>query len=126
MWMHIVPIDQQHKFFSETLQDWLTSSLCCHMRLLGRGIIWSCLFGLIAWRIWKKRNLFIFQGKWVHLFTDGAVDRGSGSASASGVLRDQNGNWILGVMIKTDNPEVVKALQDNMMVDSGITVLRRV
>ncbi|MBA0754307.1 hypothetical protein Gogos_021568 [Gossypium gossypioides] len=25
------------------------------------GLMWSCLFGLVAWRIWKNRNLFIFQ-----------------------------------------------------------------
>ncbi|MBA0765641.1 hypothetical protein Gotri_014801, partial [Gossypium trilobum] len=25
------------------------------------GLVWSCLFGLVAWRIWKNRNLFIFQ-----------------------------------------------------------------
>ncbi|MBA0726178.1 hypothetical protein Golax_002025 [Gossypium laxum] len=25
------------------------------------GLIWSCLFGLVAWRIWKNRNLFVFQ-----------------------------------------------------------------
>ncbi|XP_052477154.1 uncharacterized protein LOC105797534 [Gossypium raimondii] len=24
-------------------------------------LTWSCLFGLISWRIWKNRNLFIFQ-----------------------------------------------------------------
>ncbi|MBA0876537.1 hypothetical protein Goshw_000743 [Gossypium schwendimanii] len=23
--------------------------------------MWSCLFGLVSWRIWKNRNLFIFQ-----------------------------------------------------------------
>ncbi|XP_012487975.1 uncharacterized protein LOC105801186 [Gossypium raimondii] len=25
------------------------------------GLMWSCLFGLVAWRLWKNRNLFIFQ-----------------------------------------------------------------
>ncbi|KAA3489715.1 Non-LTR retroelement reverse transcriptase [Gossypium australe] len=24
---------------------------------------WACLFGLLAWRLWKNRNLFIFQEK---------------------------------------------------------------
>ncbi|KAK5812075.1 hypothetical protein PVK06_027474 [Gossypium arboreum] len=28
---------------------------------LDSGLSWPCLFGLIAWRIWKNRNLFIFQ-----------------------------------------------------------------
>ncbi|KAA3484791.1 Retrovirus-related Pol polyprotein LINE-1 [Gossypium australe] len=30
-------------------------------RLRDSGTTWSCLFGLIAWHIWKNRNLFIFQ-----------------------------------------------------------------
>ncbi|MBA0628426.1 hypothetical protein Godav_023151 [Gossypium davidsonii] len=51
----------------------------------------------------RKRNIFFSKGvddklseNWVHLFTDGAVDRGFGAASAGGVLRDQNKDWILG------------------------------
>lgn len=29
---------------------------------LASGVSWACLFGILAWRIWKNRNLFIFQG----------------------------------------------------------------
>ncbi|KAK5795421.1 hypothetical protein PVK06_036687 [Gossypium arboreum] len=102
-----------------------------------KGITWSCLFGLITWRIWKNRNLFIFQNinwtaydvlksslswaqhfepfllrtkarssssgfhhhfsqDWVHLFIDGAMARASENASAGGVVRDRDVNWILG------------------------------
>ncbi|KAG8502154.1 hypothetical protein CXB51_002169 [Gossypium anomalum] len=98
-----------------------------------------------------------FSHDWMHLFIDGAVVRASGNASASGVVRDRDGNWILGfthylgrcshleaelwgildgvlillnkgykrVKIQTDNLEVVKALnmEDNM--DSGITLIKR-
>lgn len=32
---------------------------------------------------------------WVHLFSDGAVERVTRNAFASGVLCDQAGNWIL-------------------------------
>ncbi|XP_052886977.1 uncharacterized protein LOC128295438 [Gossypium arboreum] len=108
-----------------TLKDW------------DMGTTWSCLFGLISWRIWKNRNLFIFQNiKWtdhdvlkssiswahhfepfsrgnkdrpnssvilhhfsqdlVYLFTDRAVARASGNASAGGMVRDRDGSWILG------------------------------
>ncbi|KAA3489594.1 reverse transcriptase [Gossypium australe] len=104
---------------------------------LEKGITWSCLFGIIAWRIWKSRDLFIFQSidwsslklvkfsltwaqhfetlitgsklfpdlargyqhcsnDWVYFYYDGAVARLSGNASAGGVVRDRNGNWILG------------------------------
>ncbi|XP_016684024.1 uncharacterized protein [Gossypium hirsutum] len=33
----------------------------CGGLLQDYGLMWSCLFGLIAWRLWKNRNLFIFQ-----------------------------------------------------------------
>ncbi|MBA0729038.1 hypothetical protein Golax_022983 [Gossypium laxum] len=36
------------------LQNQLTSST--------GGIDWSYLFGIITWRIWKSRNMFVFQG----------------------------------------------------------------
>lgn len=60
VWMHMVPIDQQHRFFSGTFQVRLSSNLCYHMRLQEHHIIWSCLFGLITWHIWKNMNIFIF------------------------------------------------------------------
>ncbi|KAK5825961.1 hypothetical protein PVK06_020855 [Gossypium arboreum] len=37
------------------------SNLCCHNKLQDKGSTWSCLFGIVAWRLWKNRNLFIFQ-----------------------------------------------------------------
>ncbi|MBA0599326.1 hypothetical protein Gorai_005550, partial [Gossypium raimondii] len=58
----------------------------------------------------------------------------TGDASTGGLLRDQYGDWILGfnhylrrcTTFETDNLEVVRALQDNPMVDSRIIVLRRI
>ncbi|KAA3474835.1 GTP cyclohydrolase 1-like [Gossypium australe] len=136
-WILVVPLEKHSRFFSEPLQSWLTSNLCCHLKLQDKETTWSCLFGIIAWRIWKNRNLSIFQNidwtpieliksslswaqsfetlntdskatvtysrnlqhcsdNWVHLSSDRAVVRISGNASARGVVRDQNGNWILG------------------------------
>lgn len=101
----------------------MTFNLLKHGKTQDMGITWSSLFGLIAWRIWKNRNLFVFQniswtafeiikvslswgqqldsyirdskvtalsliiqthsgGRWVHLFTDGAVANISGKAFA--------------------------------------------
>lgn len=37
-----------------------------------------------------------FKGTWVHLFSNGVVERAIGNASVGGVIRDQAGNWILG------------------------------
>ncbi|MBA0751503.1 hypothetical protein Gogos_000422 [Gossypium gossypioides] len=35
-------------------------------------------------------------GEWTYLNTDGVVRVDSGAAAAGGVLRDKNGEWILG------------------------------
>ncbi|KAK5776838.1 hypothetical protein PVK06_044803 [Gossypium arboreum] len=137
VWMLVVPSEKSTRFFSDPIQIWFFTNLCCHDKLQDKGITWSCLFGIIAWRLWKNRNLFIFQDiiwtvyetiktslSWaqhfeslfgvvrftaisfetsyrladnlVHLFTDEAVARDSGSASVGGVVRDRSGNWILG------------------------------
>ncbi|KAA3484878.1 putative LRR receptor-like serine/threonine-protein kinase [Gossypium australe] len=93
----------------------------------------------------------------VLLSTDGAVARDSGHAASRGVVRDREGNWIMGfgrylgvcspfevkawsildgillllnkgfrrVIIQTDSLEVVQALNDLGIKESGVTVLRR-
>ncbi|XP_052874560.1 putative ribonuclease H protein At1g65750 [Gossypium arboreum] len=32
-------------------------------KLIHEGASWACFFGLLIWRIWKNKNLYIFQGK---------------------------------------------------------------
>ncbi|KAA3488057.1 RNA-directed DNA polymerase (Reverse transcriptase) [Gossypium australe] len=136
-----------------------------------KGITWSCLFGILAWRLWKNRNLLIFQNidwtsleliksslswaqnfeafntspklnvtppehlqhrseNWIFLFSDGVVARDSGNGAAGGVVRDRNGNWVLGgykkIKNRTDNLEVVRILSTEDMADSGSTLIRRV
>ncbi|KAA3453503.1 reverse transcriptase [Gossypium australe] len=136
-WMLVVPPEKQSRFFFDPLQTWLTTNLSCHLKLQDKGINWSCLFRIMAWRIWKNMNLFIFQNihgtsfelvkaslswaqnfesiiikpkvvvifsgaqqhcfeNWIHLSSDGAVARMFGNAAAGGVVRDRDGNWILG------------------------------
>ncbi|MBA0682421.1 hypothetical protein Goari_024144 [Gossypium aridum] len=46
---------------------------------------------------------------WTHLFTDGAVTISDGSASARGVLWDQQVNWILGFNHYLERCSVFKA-----------------
>ncbi|MBA0852042.1 hypothetical protein Goshw_000426 [Gossypium schwendimanii] len=102
-------------------------------------VIWSCLFGLIIWRIWKNKNLFIFQGiTWlapeiinvscslaqrgnaVHLFTGGAMANDNGHASVGSVLCDHYGNWILGFTC------YLGRCIDEAIMDSRITVFRKI
>ncbi|XP_016732262.1 uncharacterized protein [Gossypium hirsutum] len=51
IWMLVLPEQLTQRFFSVSFQDWLLLNLCFHERLQGSGLTWSCLFGLIAWRI---------------------------------------------------------------------------
>ncbi|MFQ6645460.1 hypothetical protein Gotur_019888 [Gossypium turneri] len=48
----------KQRFFSTSFPNQLLLKLCFHEMLQGSGLTWSSLFGLIAWRIWKNRNLF--------------------------------------------------------------------
>ncbi|MBA0853062.1 hypothetical protein Goshw_012969 [Gossypium schwendimanii] len=77
---------------------------------------------------------------WVHLFTNGAVNRGSGATFAGGLLRDQNRDWVLGYNYYLGKCAVFEAklwgILDgmlillskgcNLLVKSGITALKRV
>ncbi|MBA0796105.1 hypothetical protein Gohar_006903 [Gossypium harknessii] len=70
VWLQVLPFDSQQHFFSRSLQEGWTSNLACHVQLPRCGLIWSCLFGLMVWRIWKNKNLFIFQDiTWMTLET---------------------------------------------------------
>ncbi|KAL1152668.1 hypothetical protein V6Z11_A09G125900 [Gossypium hirsutum] len=60
-WMLIVPVERRFRFFSDPFQIWFSTNLSCYNKLQDKGITWSCLFGIVAWRLWKNRNLFIFQ-----------------------------------------------------------------
>ncbi|KAG8499648.1 hypothetical protein CXB51_006070 [Gossypium anomalum] len=66
VWKIVVPDQLKQRFFSLPFHDWFILNLCFHERLQESGVTWSCLFGLIEWRIWKNRNLFIFQNiSWI-------------------------------------------------------------
>ncbi|MBA0872340.1 hypothetical protein Goshw_011759 [Gossypium schwendimanii] len=44
-------------------RDWLRANLQNNNMVHEEGSSWACLFGLLIWRLWKNRNLFIFQGQ---------------------------------------------------------------
>ncbi|MBA0700916.1 hypothetical protein Goari_026983, partial [Gossypium aridum] len=42
--------------------EWLEFNLENHINIDWGKDNWSCFFGLLAWRIWKNRNIVTFQG----------------------------------------------------------------
>ncbi|KAH1107514.1 hypothetical protein J1N35_011282 [Gossypium stocksii] len=71
-WMLVVLAEKISRFLSDPFHIWLSTNLCCHDSLQDKA------------------------ANWVLLFSDGAIAKDSRNASAGGVVRDRNGNWILG------------------------------
>ncbi|MBA0799698.1 hypothetical protein Gohar_010197 [Gossypium harknessii] len=74
---------------------------------VARDIEWPCHFGMLAWRLWKNRNNFVFQDitwsteeiikvsySWVHLDIDGLVKIEDDFAVVGGLVQHCNGKWI--------------------------------
>lgn len=51
----------KNRIFSTPFQPWLSTNIGSHSFLQDHATSWSSLFGIILWRIWKNKNLFIFQ-----------------------------------------------------------------
>lgn len=66
LWQRLLPSDL-HSFFNVlTITDWFAVNLA-RRKLVVNNILWSVLFGVTCWLIWKWRNIFIFEGKWIAL-----------------------------------------------------------
>ncbi|KAK5771611.1 hypothetical protein PVK06_047836 [Gossypium arboreum] len=61
VWRQVVSIRHSNNLFSGDLHEWLATNLHYSSKLIMGEVKWSSLFSLLAWRIWKTRNLFIFQ-----------------------------------------------------------------
>ncbi|MBA0721805.1 hypothetical protein Golax_009309 [Gossypium laxum] len=63
-----------------------------------QGVCWNILFGIITWRIWKRRNNLLFNGEFckasIELNTDESRHLITGQASAGGLFRDHQGKWV--------------------------------
>ncbi|KAA3472323.1 reverse transcriptase [Gossypium australe] len=136
VWKLVLPNQlEQRFFFSDSFQTWISSNLSCHVRLQDSKVTWSCLFGLIAWRIWKNRNLFIFQK--ISWMTTGVVKISTSWARVCSPIEAevwsiQDGILLLlnkgfrRIIVQTDSLEAVQTLSDLDLEESGITVLRRI
>ncbi|MBA0799028.1 hypothetical protein Gohar_009564, partial [Gossypium harknessii] len=58
----IIPQQTFSSFYLGSLFDWMATNLQNQLTSSTGGIDWSYLFGIITWRIWKSRNMFVFQG----------------------------------------------------------------
>ncbi|KAL1121489.1 hypothetical protein V6Z11_D01G236200 [Gossypium hirsutum] len=110
VWFRIIPSNKLNAFFLGNLQEWLEFNLKNHINIDWGKVDWTCFFGLFAWRIWKNCNIAFFQGVswnieevvkgayswWIRTRTNRAIKINTGSALTGGVLRYQNGDWVLG------------------------------
>ncbi|KAG4133043.1 hypothetical protein ERO13_D08G070733v2, partial [Gossypium hirsutum] len=62
IWKLIVPATRWSQFFSGSLLEWIRTNLETHGQITRHEVLWPTLFGIILWRLWKNRNLFVFQG----------------------------------------------------------------
>lgn len=63
VWNQVISRTQQFNFFSIPLFEWMSFNLQVTSTPRHGEIIWAWLFKILVWRLWKNRNLFVFQGK---------------------------------------------------------------
>ncbi|XP_061350094.1 uncharacterized protein LOC133295304 [Gastrolobium bilobum] len=61
VWCMIMPHINQREFFNLNLHNWIISNLDSS-KDWGMGSDWPLLFGILAWKIWKCRNSWVFEG----------------------------------------------------------------
>ncbi|KAH9723430.1 putative leucine-rich repeat receptor-like serine/threonine-protein kinase [Citrus sinensis] len=60
-WYAILPIHQRQYFFSLNLKDWMSYNLT-NADQVGSDLSWNIFFGVAIWRLWSRRNKFLFHG----------------------------------------------------------------
>ncbi|CAL1359363.1 unnamed protein product [Linum trigynum] len=60
-WSRLVPAERQFSFFSNSLEQWLSSNLKEEDKL-GGDIPWNAYFSIGLWNLWKNRNDGAFNG----------------------------------------------------------------
>ncbi|MBA0575847.1 hypothetical protein Golob_024705, partial [Gossypium lobatum] len=99
-------------------------------------ISWACLFGLLAWRLWKNQNLFIFQKK---SWSSSKIIKVSMCWAKQSSLAPRDELWGIldglkliqrrghsNVVIHSDSLEVVKAFHGNVSKISDSALIRRI
>ncbi|KAK5843109.1 hypothetical protein PVK06_005544 [Gossypium arboreum] len=61
IWLSITHPSWQNQFFSnDNIFNWVEENLKHNEWLIWANTSWPTLFGIVAWRIWKNRNFFVF------------------------------------------------------------------
>ncbi|KAH1031751.1 hypothetical protein J1N35_043925 [Gossypium stocksii] len=63
VWSQVITGNRLTTFFSLNLQYWILLNVQDTSVIPDGGSTWAGLFGMVKWRLWKNRNLFIFQGQ---------------------------------------------------------------
>ncbi|MBA0730161.1 hypothetical protein Golax_022850, partial [Gossypium laxum] len=124
LWLPEEIIDQITSIL--TLNPLASQDRNCH-NLVIRGVEWLIFFGLVAWRIWKNKNLHIFQGSlW-------SVEENIKSSLSwakqyvclpKGSIEKRSGEWIMGFNRRLDNLEVIEAIRESTR--SPLTLIRHI
>ncbi|MBA0669491.1 hypothetical protein Goklo_000017 [Gossypium klotzschianum] len=103
--MLVLPDQLKQRFFFASFPDWLLLNLCFHERLQATEMVkvsscWARQYDAHIGGC-KRNNLNAnsvnnLDDSWVYLSTNGVVARDLGYASTGGVVRDHDGNWIVG------------------------------
>ncbi|PPR98537.1 hypothetical protein GOBAR_AA22129 [Gossypium barbadense] len=95
------------------LRSWLVSNIGSSANWRSNIPLWSSIFGMVCWKLWKSRNGFIFNGAncsaYNIILTSLAWARAWWKkAAGGGLLRDENGTWIFGYGRCLDERSVVQ------------------
>ncbi|KAH9716124.1 reverse transcriptase domain-containing protein [Citrus sinensis] len=124
VWAQLMSSQYHPNFFLWPLKDWLHINLMRGNNTASQEY-WRVCFGVTVWRLWFWRNHVLFNhGSWdsssivtdikartaeiLSLNTDGAK-KGFGQTGAGGLLRDFNGNWIMGFIVNLGTCSVLSA-----------------
>lgn len=61
MWIQFIPSRISDRFFTYSLEDGLSTNLVNKFEVNFQDAHWPSLFGIVCWKNWKQRNVYMFQ-----------------------------------------------------------------
>ncbi|MBA0805714.1 hypothetical protein Gohar_005206 [Gossypium harknessii] len=114
VWNQLIPSRILDRFFTYSLENWLSTNLVNKLDVTFQDVDWLSLFGIVCWKIWKQWNRQINSrgsiGTWIRnerwaplpvsffkINIDGTRNLNLGSAWSTTVARDEHDNWMWGI-----------------------------